>query len=111
MRMIKTTLIDKRCSPCNEKTLALSPSQVGHYLSGLSGWSQKELTIEKTYVFKDFKNAMAFVNQLAETAEKEDHHPDIAIHYNKVTLSLWTHIVKGLTENDFILAAKIDALL
>jgi len=107
--MEKNGLISKKCSPCHEKTPALIPSQISLYLSYLSGWSQKGLTIEKTYVFKDFKNAMAFVNQVAEVAETEDHHPDIAIHYNKVILTLWTHVVKGLTENDFILAAKIDA--
>ncbi len=109
--MMKKDLLIKSCSSCNEKTPALSVSEVSHYLSDLSGWSKKGLTIEKTYVFKDFKNAILFVNQVAKVAENENHHPDIGIYYNKVILILWTHVVKGLTENDFILAAKIDASL
>lgn len=108
--MIKNDLRSRRCSSSSEKTVVLSESEVSRYLNEVTGWSQKGLTIEKTYVFKDFKNAVLFVNQVAEVAEKEDHHPDIAIYYNKVILILWTHVVKGLTENDFILAAKIDAI-
>ena len=60
--------------------------------------------------FKDFKEAMKFVNKVAEAAEQEGHHPDIHIYYNKVRLELTTHKIKGLSENDFILAAKINAL-
>ena len=60
--------------------------------------------------FKDFKALMVFVNRVAEVAQAEDHHPDLAIHYSQLDLSLWTHDAGGLTENDFILAAKIDAL-
>ena len=89
----------------------LSTSQLDQYLSELSGWAQKGITIEKTYVFKDFKNAMSFVNQVAEIAERENHHPDIGIYYSKVILTLWTHVVKGITENDVILAHKIDAII
>jgi 4a-hydroxytetrahydrobiopterin dehydratase len=61
--------------------------------------------------FADFKAAMAFVNRVADLAEAENHHPDLAIHYNRVSLTLWTHDSGGLTENDLILAAKIDALV
>lgn len=110
MSMNKTNLLNKRCSPQHAGSTALSADEVNHHLRDLKGWMQKALTIEKTYVFKDFKNAICFVNQVAEVAEKEDHHPDIAIYYSKVILTLWTHTVKGLTENDFIVAAKIDAL-
>jgi 4a-hydroxytetrahydrobiopterin dehydratase len=66
--------------------------------------------IVKEFIFNDFSQAMKFVNQVAELAEKEGHHPDIAIHYNKVEIILWTHFVKGLSINDFILAVKIDNL-
>lgn len=108
--MVKTELLNKRCSPCKEGEQKLPADRVQYFLMELTGWIQKGLTIEKTYVFKDFKNAMSFVNQVAEIAETEDHHPDIGIYYNKVLVTLWTHVVKGLTENDFILAAKIDAI-
>jgi 4a-hydroxytetrahydrobiopterin dehydratase len=108
--MIKKNLLSRQCSPVTEKSPALSQSEISRNLNEVTGWSQKGVTIEKYYVFKDFKNAISFVNQVAEVAEKEDHHPDIGIYYNKIILTLWTHVVKGLTENDFILAAKIDAI-
>ena len=66
--------------------------------------------IEKFFQFKNFTEAMVFVNNVAEIADEQDHHPDIFIQWNKVTLILWTHAIKGLFENDFILAAKIDEL-
>ena len=77
------------------------------------GWTktQGEIDkIEKSFKFKDFNEAMMFVNKVAEIAEEQGHHPDILIQWNKVTLTLWTHAIKGLHENDFILAAKIDEL-
>jgi 4a-hydroxytetrahydrobiopterin dehydratase len=64
----------------------------------------------REYTFKDFVRAIKFVNKVAEIAEAEGHHPDVHIHYNKVKLVLWTHDLGGLSENDFILAAKIDEL-
>ena len=69
----------------------------------------KNARIFKEYKFKDFIGAMNFVDKVAELAEEEGHHPDIHINYNKVLLELWTHAIGGLSENDFILAAKIDA--
>lgn len=108
--MIKKDLLSRQCSPATEKSPRLSQSEISRYLTEVAGWSQKGVTIQKSYVFKDFKNAISFVNQVAEVAEKEDHHPDIEIYYNKIILTLWTHVVKGLTENDFILAAKIEAI-
>lgn len=108
--MFKSRFLEKHCVPCVEGSAALSDNEITRNLNELTGWRRKDLTLEKTYVFKDFKHAVSFVNQVAVVAEKEDHHPDIAIYYNKVILTLWTHVVKGLTENDFILAAKIDAI-
>ena len=66
--------------------------------------------IGREFEFKDFKEAMIFVNNVADLAETEGHHPDITIHWNKVKLDLWTHSVDGLTENDFIVASKINKL-
>ncbi len=71
-------------------------------------WTLKDKTIEREFQFKDFRKAMEFVNKVADIAEKEDHHPDILIRYNKVTLILSTHKVGGLSKKDFILAAKIN---
>lgn len=69
----------------------------------------KRLT--RRFEFEDFRKAIEFVNRVADVAEQEGHHPDIAIHWNKVDLVLWTHKIGGLHENDFILAAKVDRLL
>ncbi len=76
-------------------------------------WSlqEKGTRLSRRFEFRDFLQAMEFVNRVARIAEEEGHHPDIAIHWNKVDLLLWTHKIGGLHENDFILAAKIDRLL
>ena len=75
----------------------------------LSGWELKDGQISKLYKFKDFLEAMVFVSRVAQLAEAQDHHPDILIRYNKVTLTLSTHSAGGLTEKDFALARLIDA--
>ena len=66
--------------------------------------------VARSFVFKDFLEAMSFVNRVAEVAEAAGHHPDIHIHWNRVEIVLWTHIIDNLTENDFIVAARIDVL-
>jgi len=88
----------------------LTQEEARTLLSEIPQWSLKDNSIERTFQFKDFKEAMRFVNRVAETADKENHHPDIHIYYNKVRLELSTHKIKGLSKNDFILAAKINAL-
>lgn len=88
----------------------MDPALMRNYLEGASGWKLEGKQIEKEYKFKNFIEAMKFVNRLAEVAEHEQHHPDVFIHYNKVKVMSWTHVANGLTENDFILAAKIDAI-
>jgi 4a-hydroxytetrahydrobiopterin dehydratase len=93
----------------------LTDPQLAELLPQIPDWSRlieggaPKLSME--VVFADFKAAMAFLNRLAELAEAENHHPDFAVHYNRVRLTLWTHVSGGLTENDLILAAKIDGLL
>jgi 4a-hydroxytetrahydrobiopterin dehydratase len=67
--------------------------------------------ITKRYEFRDFLGAMAFVDKLAALAEAEGHHPDFCVHYSRVDVTLWTHAANGLTENDFIVASKLDAML
>jgi 4a-hydroxytetrahydrobiopterin dehydratase len=102
----------KRCVPCEGGAPALAPAQVEAALRSLRGWEAKErhTRLQKQLRFPDFKEAMRFVNALADLAEAEGHHPDFAVHYGTVDVTLWTHAVGGLTENDLILAAKLDRL-
>ena len=74
------------------------------------GWSESEGALERTFAFKDFREALDCVNTVGELAEAENHHPDIAIHYNKVTLRWWTHTAGGITDRDRELAEKTSAL-
>ncbi len=88
----------------------LSKDQVTKELAALPGWERSGKNITRTYVLKDFVHAMGFVNSVALLAEKANHHPDIDIRWNKVTLALSTHSEGGLTEKDFSLARAINAL-
>ncbi len=88
----------------------LGPEEVRRLLPQLDGWEVRDGRLRKTRTFRDFRQAMAFLQRLADVAEAEGHHPDFCVHYNRVDLELWTHAIDGLSENDFILAAKIDAL-
>jgi 4a-hydroxytetrahydrobiopterin dehydratase len=78
-------------------------------LARVPGWTRAGRAIERTYRFADFRGALGFVNRVGELAERQNHHPDIAIHYNEVTLTLWSHDSGGITDRDFRLAAAIDA--
>jgi 4a-hydroxytetrahydrobiopterin dehydratase len=106
-----TDLTKKKCVSCEGKGLRpFDKIEAEDYLAQTSGWvlSSDAKKISKEYKFKDFIGAINFVNNIAEIAESEGHHPDIKINYNKVTLELTTHAIGGLSENDFILVAKID---
>ena len=92
------------------RSLKLADSAVQAWLAVLRGWSLHNGMIVRTFVFADFVAALRFVNAIAEAAEAAEHHPDIDIRYNKVTLSLTTHDSGGLTEKDFALAAQADTL-
>ncbi|MGH9441331.1 MAG: 4a-hydroxytetrahydrobiopterin dehydratase [Thermoanaerobaculia bacterium] len=105
------SLRDKKCFPCEGGTPALDERRVRELLGEVPGWNAGDGKIRRELKFADFLSAMTFLNRLAEVAEREGHHPDFCLHYNRVELTLWTHSVGGLSENDFILAAKIDALL
>ncbi len=104
-------LSEKRCIPCEKGSSPFSGAEVKELISEIPSWSLKNGHLFKYFKFIDFVEAMDFVNSIACIAEEEGHHPDISIHYNRVELELWTHAVKGLSENDFILAAKIDKLV
>lgn len=91
--------------------MALSQTEIHGKLRALPGWELvKGKAIQKKFAFGNFTEALAFVNQVGELAEKSDHHPDITINYNKVTLVLWTHTAGGLTTKDFDLAGHIEKI-
>ena len=105
-------LLQRHCVPCEGGTAPLSAAEAAKLLPAVPQWqlSVDAKSIEREFIFKDFKEALAFVNEGAQIAEQEGHHPDIYISWNKVRLILSTHAINGLSENDFILAAKIDAI-
>ncbi len=105
-------LTAKKCVPCEGTVPRLTPDDVGRLMPQLRDWqvTPDYRKLSKRFTHNDFVEAMAFVNRLAELAESEGHHPDLAIHYSVVDITLWTHAIGGLSENDFILAAKIDQL-
>ena len=105
-------LLNKKCVPCEGGTLPLTTEEIVKYLPEVPSWEVSEdKKISREFKLKDFKEAVAFVNKVAELAESEGHHPDIYLHsWNKVRLELSTHAIGGLSENDFILAAKISKL-
>ena len=103
-------LYEKKCISCESGGTPLSEDDVKKSLEQIPNWKLNGKKIEREFVFKEFKEAMKFVNNVADLAEGEGHHPDIHIHWNKVLLELWTHSMNGLSENDFIVAAKINNL-
>jgi 4a-hydroxytetrahydrobiopterin dehydratase len=109
-RISADDLIRTSCVPCRKGTPPLTAVQAREYLAAVPEWqvSTDATRISRELTFKDFLEAMAFVNRAAAVAEAEQHHPDIAIHWNRVTLVLWTHSIGGLHENDFVMAAKLD---
>jgi 4a-hydroxytetrahydrobiopterin dehydratase len=101
----------KHCRPCESGTPPLDKVKISALLQRLDGWQQTESRILKTYQFKNFHQTMAFVNAVAWIAHREGHHPDLHVGFNRCEVSYTTHAIAGLSENDFICAAKIDALL
>jgi 4a-hydroxytetrahydrobiopterin dehydratase len=103
-------LLRQRCTTCAPGTPRLNAADVARLAVHVPAWSTAGDRLVRRFVFRDFAQAMRFVNRMADLAEAEDHHPDFAVHYREVEVTIWTHVAGGLTENDFILAAKIDAL-
>lgn len=103
-------LASKKCIPCEGNVPPLTPEQAQAMVRHLNGWSLIDGAhlLAKHFVFKDFVDTMQFVNEVARVAEEEGHHPDLTVSYGSVTIELMTHAIGGLSENDFILAAKID---
>jgi 4a-hydroxytetrahydrobiopterin dehydratase len=95
---------------CSASTPTLTEDEISERLARTDGWARADNWIEKKYVLKNFLRAMSFVNAVAYAAESMNHHPDITIHYNEVTIRNWTHAAGGITEYDFALAERIDRL-
>ena len=103
-------LARKKCQPCEGGIAPLSPAQAAPMLKGLEGWALEGKMIAKTYRFANYFETMAFVNAAAWVSHREDHHPDMQVGYNQCRVAYVTHAIDGLSENDFICAAKLDAL-
>ena len=108
-----TSLINKKCTPCKAGDAPLSTQQCQIYLHEIPGWalSQDSKSLERRISFKNYYETIAFVNALAWIAHHEDHHPDLEVHYNHCLIRYSTHTVQGLSENDFICAAKVNGVL
>jgi 4a-hydroxytetrahydrobiopterin dehydratase len=104
-------LAGKTCVPCRGGVLPLKGKELQDLAKQVSGWKVvNEHHITKSFTFPDFKGALAFVNKVGEVAESQGHHPDILLDWGKAEITTWTHKINGLTESDFILAAKFDRL-
>jgi 4a-hydroxytetrahydrobiopterin dehydratase len=112
----KNQLKDRHCVPCEGGVPALDEVTSRLLLDEVSGWTLRiepgqPAQIGKRFEFADFLGAMAFVDKMAALAEQEGHHPDFCVHGSRVDVTLWTHAVRGLSENDFILASKLDVIV
>jgi 4a-hydroxytetrahydrobiopterin dehydratase len=101
----------RKCVPCEGGTAPLTDAQIQPLLKGVPGWALEGKGISKTFRFADYHETMAFVNATAWISHREDHHPDLLVGYNQCKVTYVTHAIGGLSPNDFICAAKIDALL
>jgi 4a-hydroxytetrahydrobiopterin dehydratase len=108
-------LLNKKCIPCEGGVPSLDLSEIHKYQKKVDGWDVKKNEVqiyflEKNFKFKNFINSQNFINKVGEISEKENHHPDILFGWGYAKIMITTHAIKGLSENDFILAAKIDQI-
>ena len=108
-------LIKKKCLPCEGDVIPFDISQIHKYQKKVDGWELKKnekdvFFLEKNFIFKNFISSQNFVNKIGEISEKENHHPDISFGWGYAKIIITTHAIEGLSENDFILAAKIDQI-
>ncbi len=108
-------LTGAQCVPCRGGVPTLTDAEIAKLLPDVPGWRVTEVEgvkrIERSFEFPDFRSALAFANEVGELAEREGHHPDLHVSWGKVRVETWTHKIQGLHRNDFILAAKTNALL
>ena len=107
----RSSLLKKKCAECKPGTAPLDAARVRKALGELPGWELSGDEISKTYPFKNYHETMAFVNATAWVSHREDHHPDLEVGYNKCRVRYSTHSIGGISENDLICAAKVDALV
>jgi len=108
-------LLNKKCAPCEGGVLPFDISEIHKYQKKVDGWDilkneKKIFYLYKKYEFKNFLESQIFINKVSEIAENEEHHPDISFGWGYAEIKITTHAIEGLSENDFILAAKIDQL-
>lgn len=107
----QVSLATRECIPCRGGVPPLTEAQYRPLLAQIQGWRVIDgHHLEKTFEFRDFADALSFVNRVGGVAEANGHHPDIYLTWGKVRITIWTHKIDGLTESDFILAAKCDAI-
>ena len=103
-------LTERRCLPCEGGVAPLSDTDAQRLLAELDGWELEQQRISKTYQFRNHYETIAFVNAIAWISHRENHHPELTVGYNRCRVEYWTHAIGGLSDNDFICAAKVDAL-
>ncbi|MFA5372259.1 MAG: 4a-hydroxytetrahydrobiopterin dehydratase [Sideroxydans sp.] len=103
-------LSNRKCKPCEGGMPPLPQDEIDKLLKQLNGWVQHDMAIGKLFEFKNYYQTMAFVNSVAWLSHQENHHPDLSVGYNRCYVNYSTHAVNGLSENDFICAAKVDRL-
>ena len=108
-----SNLLNKKCVPCEGGVLPFDISEIHKYQKKVDGWDvkkneKKNFFLEKNFKFKNFINSQKFVNKVGKISESENHHPDISFGWGYAKIIITTHAIAGLSENDFILAAKID---
>ena len=108
-------LVSKKCVPCEGGVLPFDISEIHKYQKKVDGWELKKnekdvFFLEKKFIFKNFISSQNFINKVGEISEKENHHPDISFGWGYAKIIITTHAIEGLSENDFILAAKIDQI-
>ena len=104
-------LAERQCVPCRGGVPPQKGDEIETFLSQLTAWQVvNEHHLRKEYKFRDFRETLDFVNRIGELAEAQGHHPDVCFGWGKAEITIWTHKIDGLTESDFVLAAKIDRL-
>ena len=109
-------LINKKCVPCEGGVLPFDISKIHEYQKKVDGWEvikndKKIYFLQKIFKFKNFTDSQNFINKVAQISENEDHHPDLSFGWGYAEIKITTHAIEGLSENDFILAAKIDQII
>ena len=105
------SLSSKHCQACTTNTPLLSQAEIAHYLTLFPAWQLKEGRLERQFLLKNFQEALILANRIGEIADKENHHPNLLVSWGCLGITIFTHAVNGLTENDFILTARIEKII